>query len=169
MVRQTAKKDSKNKPLNDYSAKHIVVLEGLEPVRKRPAMYIGSTSIVGVHHCVTEIIDNCVDEALAGFARNVWIILHKDDSVTVTDDGRGIPVDKVPKYNISALEIVHTKLHAGGKFDNRAYKVSGGLHGVGASVVNALSEYLDVTVVRDDATYFQKYKTGKPVSKVAKI
>ena len=107
-----------------YTGKQIVVLEGLDPVRKRPAMYIGSTSSVGVHHCITEIIDNSVDEALAGFAKNVWIILHKNDSVTVNDDGRGIPVDKVPKYNISALEIVHTKLHAGGKFDSRVYKVS---------------------------------------------
>ena len=165
--RQTPKKDSStSKTLTSYTGKQIVVLEGLEPVRKRPAMYIGSTSIVGVHHCITEIIDNSVDEALAGFSHNVFIILHKNMSMTVIDDGRGIPVDKVPKYNISALEIVHTKLHAGGKFDNRAYKVSGGLHGVGASVVNALSEWMEVTVIRDNKYYSQKYAKGKPTTKV---
>ena len=170
MVRQNSKNESTSGSSQaKYTGEQIVVLEGLDPVRKRPAMYIGSTSITGVHHCVTEIIDNCVDEALAGFAKNVWIILHKDSSVTVTDDGRGIPVDKVPKYNISALEIVHTKLHAGGKFDSRAYKVSGGLHGVGASVVNALSDWMEVTVVREKTNHFQKYQRGKPASKVITI
>ena len=166
VVRQISAESKISSKSANYSGKQIVVLEGLEPVRKRPAMYIGSTSLVGVHHCVTEIIDNSVDEALAGFAKNVYIILHKNNSVSVIDDGRGIPVDKVPKYNISALEIVHTKLHAGGKFDSRSYKVSGGLHGVGASVVNALSEWMEVAVVRDRNYYSQKYARGKPVTKV---
>ncbi|MBI2612156.1 DNA topoisomerase (ATP-hydrolyzing) subunit B [Candidatus Gottesmanbacteria bacterium] len=152
-----------------YTSKQIVVLEGLEPVRKRPAMYIGSTDLKGVHHCVTEIIDNSIDEALAGAARNVWIIIHKDSSVTVGDDGRGIPVDTVPKYGISALEIVMTKLHAGGKFDSRAYKVSGGLHGVGASVVNALSSYMKVQVKRDKKVYEQEYSRGIPKSKIKTV
>jgi len=132
------------KKTSSYTGEQIVVLEGLEPVRKRPAMYIGSTSLTGVHHCLNEIIDNSIDEALAGFANNVWVTIHKDESVTVIDDGRGIPVDKVPKYNTSALELVMTKLHAGGKFEGKAYKISGGLHGVGASVVNALSSEMTV-------------------------
>src|SRR3989338_4694622 len=131
-------------------------------------MYIGSTSLSGVHHCITEIIDNSVDEALAGFAKNVWMIIHHDNSVTVIDDGRGIPVDKVPKYKVSALEIVMTKLHAGGKFDSRSYKVSGGLHGVGASVVNALSEWIKVHVVRDKEIFRQEYQRGNPTTKVEK-
>lgn len=155
---------TKASKISDYGAQHIQVLEGLEPVRKRPAMYIGSTDLKGVHHLVTEIIDNSVDEALAGFAKNVWVILHKDDSVEVTDDGRGIPVDIMPQYKKSALEIVMTKLHAGGKFDSRAYKVSGGLHGVGASVVNALSEWMWVEIRRDKKIYRQEYKRGKPTT-----
>ena len=125
-----------NKKSNDYSGEEIVVLEGLEPVRKRPAMYIGSTGPVGLHHTATEIIDNGVDEALAGFAQNIWITLHTDGSISVVDDGRGIPVDINPKYGISALELVMTKLHAGGKFEGSAYKISGGLHGVGAASGN---------------------------------
>ncbi len=156
---------------NTYSGDQIVVLEGLEPVRKRPAMYIGSTSLAGVHHCLNEIIDNSIDEALAGFARNVWVTIHEDQSVTVRDDGRGIPVDKVPKYNISALELVMTKLHAGGKFEGKAYRVSGGLHGVGASVVNALSTWVTVQVHRDGGIYEQSFKQGiaqAPVKKVGK-
>ncbi|MBI5619577.1 DNA gyrase subunit B, partial [Candidatus Gottesmanbacteria bacterium] len=154
------------KTSSKYTGEQIVVLEGLEPVRKRPAMYIGSTSIAGVHHCLNEIIDNSIDEALAGFAKNVWVTIHKDDSVTVVDDGRGIPVDKVPKYKTSALELVMTKLHAGGKFDGRAYKVSGGLHGVGASVVNALSSSMVVEVHRDGKSWIQEYKRGKPTTPV---
>jgi len=150
------------KNTDTYTADQIVVLEGLEPVRKRPAMYIGTTSLAGVHHCLNEIIDNSIDEALAGFAKNVWITIHENDSVTVRDDGRGIPVDKVPKYNVSALELVMTKLHAGGKFEGKAYKISGGLHGVGASVVNALSSYVHVEVHRDKHAWAQEYARGVP-------
>ncbi len=148
---------------SSYSGESIVVLEGLEPVRKRPAMYIGTTSQYGVNHCLNEIIDNSIDEALAGFCRNIEIRIEDNNYLTVFDDGRGIPVDKVPKYNISALEIVMTKLHAGGKFNAGAYKVSGGLHGVGASVVNALSSHVIVEVRRDGKLYRQEYKKGTPL------
>ncbi len=151
-----------------YNADQIVVLEGLEPVRKRPAMYIGSTSLAGVHHCLNEIIDNSIDEALAGFAKNVWVTIHEDQSVTVRDDGRGIPVDLNPKHKVSALELVMTKLHAGGKFEGQAYKISGGLHGVGASVVNALSTHVHVAVHRDGAVWEQSYKRGIPTGQVKK-
>lgn len=154
------------KTADKYTGAQIVVLEGLEPVRKRPAMYIGTTSLAGVHHCLNEIIDNSIDEALAGYAKNVWVTIHTDDSVTVRDDGRGIPVDKVPKYNVSALELVMTKLHAGGKFEGKAYKVSGGLHGVGASVVNALSTKVEVEVHREGKAYIQTYKRGIPTGPV---
>jgi len=154
---------------DSYTGEQIVILEGLEPVRKRPAMYIGTTSLAGVHHCLNEIIDNSIDEALAGYAKNIWITLNKDGSATVKDDGRGIPVDKVPKYNTSALEIVMTKLHAGGKFEGKAYKVSGGLHGVGASVVNALSTLMTVQVHREGKIYEQSYKQGKPVAPVKAV
>jgi DNA gyrase subunit B len=146
---------------NDYSAAQIQVLEGLEPVRKRPGMYIGSTDIIGLHETLREIIDNCVDEALGGFAHNVWIVLNNDGSATVVDDGRGIPVDVMPQYKKSALEVVMTKLHAGGKFGGSAYKISGGLHGVGSSVVNALSEWMWVEVKRDKKIYTQEYSRGK--------
>lgn len=149
-------------PSSDYSAQQIQVLEGLEPVRKRPGMYIGSTDSTGLHESLREIVDNSVDEALAGFAKNVWIILNKDGSATVVDDGRGIPVDIMPGYNKSALEMVMTKLHAGGKFGGSAYKVSGGLHGVGSSVVNALSDWLWVEVLRDGKIHRQEYKRGEP-------
>jgi len=151
---------------SNYTGEQITVLEGLEPVRKRPAMYIGTTSLAGVHHCLNEIIDNCIDEALAGFASHVWVTINKDGSATVKDDGRGIPVDPIPKYKTSALEIVMTKLHAGGKFEGKAYKVSGGLHGVGASVVNALSTLMIVQVRRDGKIYEQQYKKGIPVAPV---
>ncbi len=147
---------------SDYGAESIVVLEGLEPVRKRPAMYIGTTSQYGINHCLNEIIDNSIDEALAGYCHNVEIRIEKNDYLTVFDDGRGIPVDKVPKYNVSALELIFTKLHAGGKFNVGAYKVSGGLHGVGASVVNALSTHIIVEVRRDGKLYRQEYRKGKP-------
>jgi len=151
---------------NSYSAKDIQVLEGLEPVRKRPGMYIGSTDINGLHELVKEIIDNSVDEALAGFAKNVWIVIGADEKITVADDGRGIPVEIHPKAKKSTLEVTMTILHAGGKFGEGAYKISGGLHGVGASVVNALSDWMRVEVRRDNKTYAQEYKRGKPTTKV---
>jgi len=152
-----------------YGAESIVVLEGLEPVRKRPAMYIGSTSQTGVNHCLNEIIDNAIDEALAGFASNVQINIKEDGYMTVFDDGRGIPIDIIPKYKTSALEIVMTKLHAGGKFNVGAYKISGGLHGVGSSVVNALAQHMIVEVKRDGKFYRQEYQKGKPIAKVKKV
>ncbi len=158
--KKTKKTSSPAKISSDYSAKHIQVLEGLEPVRKRPAMYIGSTDAIGLHEALREIIDNAVDEALAGFAKNVWVTLNNDNTATVVDDGRGIPVDMMPAYKKSALEIVMTKLHAGGKFGGSAYKISGGLHGVGASVVNALSEWMRVEVKRSNKIYSQEYARG---------
>ncbi len=151
---------------SDYTGAQIQVLEGLEPVRKRPAMYIGSTDAIGLHESLREIIDNAVDEALAGFAKNVWITLSNDGTATVVDDGRGIPVDVMPQYKKSALEIVMTKLHAGGKFGGSAYKISGGLHGVGASVVNALSEWMRVEVKRNGKIYSQDYSRGNPKTKL---
>jgi DNA gyrase subunit B len=153
------------KGIAEYRADKIRVLEGLEPVRKRPSMFIGSTDETGLHHLSTEIIDNSVDESLAGFAQNIWIVIHKDQSITVADDGRGIPVGK-HKSGQSALTLTMTKLHAGGKFDSDVYKVSGGLHGVGASVVNALSEWMTVEVRRDGKIYRQSYKRGKPLAPV---
>src|SRR5688572_17658616 len=146
------------KKSSDYGAESIVVLEGLEPVRKRPGMYIGSTSQIGVNHCLNEIVDNAIDEALAGYSTNITVNIEDNGYLTVFDDGRGIPTDKVPKYNTSALELVMTKLHAGGKFNQGAYKISGGLHGVGAAVVNALAEHLVVEVKRDGQIFRQEYK-----------
>ncbi|MCI7551572.1 MAG: DNA topoisomerase IV subunit B [Actinomycetaceae bacterium] len=146
----------------EYTARHLSVLEGLEAVRKRPGMYIGSTDSRGLMHCAWEIIDNAVDEALEGFARNIHVTLHEDGSLEVADDGRGIPVDEVPGTGASGVEVVYTKLHAGGKFGNGSYSASGGLHGVGASVVNALSARLDVAVNRDGKTWAMSFRRGEP-------
>src|SRR3989338_8771363 len=154
---------------NNYTAKDIYVLEGLEPVRKRPGMYIGSTGIDGLHHLIWEVFDNSLDEAMGGNANRIDVKLETGNRITIKDNGRGIPVDKHKQTGVSALETVMTTLHAGGKFGGESYKVSTGLHGVGVSVVNALSSYLRVEVNRDGGVYEQEYERGKPKKSVKKI
>ena len=154
----------------NYTAKDITVLEGLEPVRKRPGMYIGGVGSAGLHHLVWEVLDNSVDEAMNGHASNIWVTLHADgSSITIEDDGRGIPIDKHPTTKKSALEVIFTMLHAGGKFEHGSYKTAGGLHGVGASVVNALSKELVAQVRRDGALWEMRFKQGKPVSALKRL
>src|SRR5207302_713360 len=160
---------SKDKGNGGYQADSIQVLKGLEAVRRRPAMYIGSVSARGLHHLVYEVVDNSVDEALAGFSTKIAVTIHQDNAITVVDNGRGIPVDTHKTEKKPGVEVALTMLHAGGKFDKSAYKVSGGLHGVGASVVNALAEWCEVEVHQDGKIFYQKYERGEPLADVKVI
>ncbi len=159
---------TKNPP-SEYTAENIQVLEGIEAIRTRPARYIGDTAMRGLHHLIYEVVDNSIDEAMAGFCRNIFVKINVDGSVTIGDDGRGIPVDEHPTEKISALEVILTKEHSGGKFDHESYKVSGGLHGVGVTCVNALSEWLEVEVRRDGHVYTQEYEKGEPTTRVTAV
>ena len=161
---------SKNTNVTKYSSENIEVLEGLEPVRKRPGMYIGGIDTKALHHLIIEILDNSIDEVINNFATQIKVELLNKDTVQITDNGRGIPVDPHPKFkNKSALEIILTTLHSGGKFNSESYQTSGGLHGVGASVVNALSEQFEVEVIREKKLYRQEYSKGLPKTKLLKI
>ena len=154
---------------NTYTAKSIQALEGLQAVRKRPGMYIGDITRRGFHHLVFEVIDNCVDEALAGYCDEISIKINKDESISLEDNGRGIPVDMHPQKKKPAVEVILTTLHAGGKFDSKTYAVSGGLHGVGVTVVNFLSEFLEVEISRDGSVWHQRYEFGKVATKLKSI